>query len=185
MILTNEEIMQINQTAEFDSALGYARKIEQAVLESYKAELLKEAGDPVLYAEFAEDGGWLGDASEYQHLLEEPHALYTSDQLVAAVLKATKPLEERRCEICGYAEHHREHTGCLRTQLTAAREEIDQLRQRVQELEKQRDELLAATEAIAINSEECLDFDECTAMLVSIDDYHRLMEAVARAKGEQ
>ena len=52
-------------------------------------------------------------------------------------------------------------------------------------LKKQRDELLAATEAIAINSEECLDFDECTAMLVSIDDYHRLMEAVARAKGEQ
>ena len=52
-------------------------------------------------------------------------------------------------------------------------------------LRKQRDELLAATEAIAINSEECLDFDECTAMLVSIDDYHRLMEAVARAKGEQ
>lgn len=146
MILTNEEIMQINQTAEFDSALGYARKIEQAVLESYKAELLKEAGDPVLYAEFAEDGGWLGDASEYQYLLEEPHALYTSDQLVAAVLKATKPLEERRCEICGYAEHHREHTGCLRTQLTTAREEIDQLRQRVQELEKQRDELLAAIE---------------------------------------
>jgi hypothetical protein len=52
-------------------------------------------------------------------------------------------------------------------------------------LRKQRDELLAATEAIAINSEECLDFDECTAMLVSIDDYHKLMEAVARAKGEQ
>ena len=28
-------------------------------------------------------------------------------------------LEERRCEICGYAEHHREHTGCLRAQLAA------------------------------------------------------------------
>lgn len=52
-------------------------------------------------------------------------------------------------------------------------------------LKKQRDELLAATEAIAINSEECLDFDECTAMLVSIDDYHKLMEAATRAKGEQ
>lgn len=55
----------------------------------------------------------------------------------------------------------------------------------LEEITKQRDELLAATEAIAINSEECLDFDECTAMLVSIDDYHKLMEAVARAKGEQ
>ena len=67
----------------------------------------------------------------------------------------------------------------------ASDEMVLNLRQRVQELEKQRDELLAATEAIAINSEECLDFDECTAMLVSIDDYHKLMEAVARAKGEQ
>ena len=47
------------------------------------------------------------------------------------------------------------------------------------------EKLLAATEAIAINSEECLDFDECTAMLVSIDDYHKLMEAAARAKGKQ
>ena len=54
-----------------------------------------------------------------------------------------------------------------------------------EDIAKQRDELLAATEAIAINSEECLDFDECTAMFVSIDDYHKLMEAVARAKGEQ
>ena len=67
----------------------------------------------------------------------------------------------------------------------ASDEMVLNLRQRVQELEKQRDELMAATEAIAINSEECLDFDECTAMLVSIDDYHKLMEAVARAKGEQ
>ena len=67
----------------------------------------------------------------------------------------------------------------------ASDEMVLNLRQRVQDLEKQRDELLAAIEAIAINSEECLDFDECTAMLVSIDDYHKLMEAVARAKGEQ
>ena len=184
MILTNEEIMQINQTADFDSALGYARKIEQAVLESYKAELLKEAGDPVLYAEFAEDGGWLCDASEYQDHLEEPHALYTSDQLVAAVLKATKPLEERRCEICGYAEHHREHTGCLRTQLTTAREEIDQRRQGVQELEKQRDELLAELERLMDSHEECTDFDGFTAQIVSMADYHQAQEAIESVKGD-
>ena len=57
--------------------------------------------------------------------------------------------------------------------------------EQIAKLTAERDELLAATEAIAINSEECLDFDECTAMLVSIDDYHKLMEAAARAKGEQ
>ena len=58
-------------------------------------ELLKEVGEPVLYAEFAEDGGWLGDASEYADHLEEPHALFTSDQVSAAIIKATKPLEEK------------------------------------------------------------------------------------------
>ena len=62
---------------------------------------------------------------------------------------------------------------------------VARLSEQLRTITKQRDELLAATEAIAINSEECLDFDECTAMLVSIDDYHKLMEAVARAKGEQ
>lgn len=48
---------------------------------------------------------------------------------------------------------------------------------------RQRDELLAAAEAIEINAEECMDFDDCTAMLVPIDDYHKLMDAIATAKG--
>ena len=52
-----------------------------------------------------------------------------------------------------------------------------------EDIAKQRDELLLAIEAIAINAEECLDFDECTAMLVQIDDYHKLMEAIASVKG--
>ncbi len=49
----------------------------------------------------------------------------------------------------------------------------------ISHVEKQRDELLAAAEAIEINAEECLDFDEFTAMLVPIDTYHKLMEAIA------
>ena len=48
---------------------------------------------------------------------------------------------------------------------------------------RQRDELLAAAEAIEINAEECMDFDECTAMLIPMDDYHKLVEAIASAKG--
>ena len=43
---------------------------------------------------------------------------------------------------------------------------------------QQRDELLAAAEAIEIDAEECLDFDDCSAMLVPIDTYHKLMEAI-------
>ncbi len=43
--------------------------------------------------------------------------------------------------------------------------------------------LLAAAEAIEINAEECMDFDDCMAILVPIDDYHKLIEAIASAKG--
>lgn len=117
---------------EYFDSVGFA----EALISAYKAELLKEAGEPVLYAEFTEDGGWLGNASEYQDPLEEPHALYTSDQLVAAVLKATKPLEERRCEICGYAEHHREHTSCLRIQLAKVEQLLQVAQGRCDELEE-------------------------------------------------
>lgn len=50
-------------------------------------------------------------------------------------------------------------------------------------ISKQRDELLAAIAAIEINADECLDFDECTAMLVPIDDYHKLVELAGGMKG--
>ena len=46
-------------------------------------------------------------------------------------------------------------------------------------LMQQRDELLAAAEAIEIDAEECLDFDDCSAMLVSLDAFHKLIEAIA------
>jgi hypothetical protein len=56
--------------------------------------------------------------------------------------------------------------------------------QTIESVKKQRDELLAAAKAIEINAEECLDWDDCTAMLVPIDDYHKLMNAIASVKGE-
>lgn len=43
MLLTNSEIMDINQNAEFDSAIGYARAIESAVLAKLKAQ------EPICY----------------------------------------------------------------------------------------------------------------------------------------
>ena len=47
------------------------------------------------------------------------------------------------------------------------------------------DELLAALERFMDSHEECTDFGGFTARIVSMGDYHKLMEAVARAKGEQ
>ena len=60
---------------------------------------------------------------------------------------------------------------------------LDEAADKIDALEKKRDELLEAAEAIEIAAEECLDFDECTAMLVPIDTYHKLMEALASVKG--
>ena len=67
----------------------------------------------------------------------------------------------------------------------ASDEMVLNLRQRVQELEKQRDELLAAFERFMDSHEECTDFDGFAAQIVSMDDYHQAQEAIARAKGEQ
>ena len=114
----------------------------EALIESYKAELLKGVGEPVLYAEFAEDGGWLGDASEYTDHLEEPHALYTSEQL----------------------------------------------RQRVQELEKQRDELLAALERCRFALEPYDDIKprDWKSDRLNLRDAHQVaVAAIANMKGEQ
>lgn len=37
-------------------------------------------------------------------------------------------LRSRRCEVCGYLEHEREHTGCLREQLAALAEQNERMR---------------------------------------------------------
>ena len=44
-------------------------------------------------------------------------------------------------------------------------------------------DLFEAAVEIEVASEECLDFDECTAMLVPIDSYHKLIDALDKAKG--
>ena len=41
---------------------------------------------------------------------------------VERLTKERDALRSRRCEICGYLEHEREHTGCLRVQLSALAE---------------------------------------------------------------
>ena len=64
----------------------------------------------------------------------------------------------------------------------ASDEMVLNLRQRVQELEKQRDELLAALERFMDSHEECTDFDGFTAQIVSMDDYHQAQEAIASVK---
>lgn len=58
-------------------------------------------------------------------------------------------------------------------------ERLSTLSSKVLELERQNTEMAAAIEAVRIDADECLDFDECTAMLVPLDTYHALVEPAA------
>ena len=46
----------------------------------------------------------------------------------AKLTKERDALRSRRCEVCGYLEHEREHTGCLREQLAALAEQNAKMR---------------------------------------------------------
>ncbi len=93
---------------------------------------------------------------------EENTRLY---QRIAELEAEVERLSERRCEVCGYAEHHREHSGCLRQQLAAQALTIKTMRE--------------ALEKFIDSHEECTDFDGFTAQIVSMDDYHEAQEALA------
>ena len=54
---------------------------------------------------------------------------------IAKLDKRIAELEERRCEICGYAEHHREHTGCLRVFVDEQSAEIVRLKAVIEKCE--------------------------------------------------
>lgn len=71
----------------------------------------------------------------------------------------------------------------LRRDLDNAHGTSELRRMRGDELENQCAALLTAVDIIETNADECLDFDEFTAMLVPIDDFHRLIEARDDAKG--
>ena len=54
----------------------------------------------------------------------------------------------------------------------------------LEEITKQRDELLAALERFMDSHEECTDFDGFTAQIVSMADYHQAQEAIESVKGD-
>lgn len=80
----------------FDS-VGFA----EALIESYKAELLKEAGEPIYVEGTCEIQNWkwirlaVDQANEYERWGWKIRKLYTSDKVAAAILKMTGPLEDQ------------------------------------------------------------------------------------------
>ena len=88
-------------------------------------ELLKEVGEPVAYYDPDLDCGSAGISFDP---LSDGIGLYTSDQVAAAVLKATKPLEERIKWLQDFTNKDGEVIKILEDQLTAAQEEIKRMK---------------------------------------------------------
>lgn len=82
MILTDDEIMVINQTAEFDSAIGYARAIEAKVLEKLEGKLR----DAERYR-WLRDNPWNG--TEVENVIN-CHLYAVWDRVIDAAIKESK-----------------------------------------------------------------------------------------------
>lgn len=124
---------------EYFDSVGFA----EALISAYKAELQKEVqggqpdlGEPVAWKYKKYSGGvyvsehrWDKDQNLYD---EEP--LYTPDQVAAAILKATKSLEERICDLtaCKWPDAYTvipvKINGQLHATSQAIRDEINSLR---------------------------------------------------------
>lgn len=97
-------------------------------LEAYKAELLNEACEPV--AKVEQHARMTSQSTTLDRALRAGTTLYTSDQVAAAIIKATGPLEEEverlkkhQCApVCIF--HEGDEREELKAQLAAAQEEI-------------------------------------------------------------
>ena len=161
----------------------------EALIESYKAELLKEAGEPV--AKVVSSGAfevpclrWTSENASLETLIGTE--LFTSDQIAAAVLKATKPLEEEVERLKGMvseiqaARHvHQEHNRLL-TQLAAAQEEMNgwrnQARQSQSAFDRLQDQLAKANQLWQVAQGRCDGLEEKLAKAEQ-----RVAEAVYKA----
>ena len=72
----------------------------------------------------------MSDVEQWEH--DEQRAMENEiislREQVEKLTKERDDLRSRRCEVCGYLEHEREHTGCLREQLAALAEQNEKMR---------------------------------------------------------
>ena len=132
-------------------------------------ELLKEVGEPFgymipHYADYPDVFFKHPLPKGYSALMARTK-LYTSDQLAAAILKTTKPLEK---EVEFQRTAHRRAEEMMLEQ--GAQLAAEQLNNKL---------LRDALGKLLDSHEECTDFDGFTAQIVSMDDYHEAQEALS------
>ena len=81
---------------EKDTMIQFAFAGYTAAIASYKAELLKEVGEPFAWLYESKQGHRLvSEQRRTVHAYDSETPLFTSDQVATAILKATKPLEDQ------------------------------------------------------------------------------------------
>ena len=121
---------KVDGVSHMQSNQGLVRFAE-ALIESYKAELLKEVVEPVACRYKDHNGHWCFMGKQYAN--NDP--LFTSDQVAAAIIKATKPLED---QLAAAQEEWNQCSGLLNDAHRSIEMLEDQLataEQRVAELE--------------------------------------------------
>lgn len=123
----------LNCTGQFES-------FYHAAIESYKAELLKEAGEPVGCHYLPNNEMFPVEEVSRSNLKNNPQDyvfLYTSDQVAAAILKTTGPLEKEierlktvpmKYRRMAFNAQLQDENAELRQQLASAQVDNDQLR---------------------------------------------------------
>ena len=125
---------KVDGVSHMQSNQGLVRFAE-ALIESYKAELLKEVVEPV--AEFKRHP--FGDYTELSfsagYSARRGDKLYTSDQVAAAIIKATKPLEDQLAAAQEEIKTVTEQKNRMWFEMQTAQDQLAKAEQRVAELE--------------------------------------------------
>ena len=134
--MDKEQIKAISESIPMEQRFS-VEQIVSAAIASYKAELLKEVGEPVGYSIFIcgepcdvylnkddAESEYTRRNERYPDKTRSLQYLFTSDQVAAATLKATKPLEERIKWLQDFTNKDGEVIKILEDQLAAAQEEI-------------------------------------------------------------
>ena len=177
----------------------------EALIESYKSELLKEVGEPVAHM-IEYKGKCMGFLPTKE---QGTIPVFTSDQVAAAVVKATKPLEEEITRRVTVDEMNAEIDSASKAVAEHYEEKLAKEEQRIAELEAEDERLkvenrdscvglndyygkqLAASqlsetqlrEALQTyidEHEECQDADDWMAMMCSMEAHHAADKALSQ-----
>ena len=123
--------MNIKERAYQIASVNMKNKCSPAELEDFAEALVAPAAyifkpnNELLWPHEVDQNVFASDQEDYDLLYTTPQPDQTAE--LEQLHQRVAELEERRCEVCGYAEHHREHTGSLRNQVSSLKTELREI----------------------------------------------------------